>query len=293
LFALAPACGGSPAAGVRIEIGGASGGAGSGGSTGSGGGATGAGSGGSIGSGGTSPGAGGGGSLVDAGPLPPFDGGACTDNVGGPPQPNMTAATGTFSGALGGTICAGGAFAYVQSMAAADGGAPQVELFIVSDVAGAAASSIRFQSPAGVTGGQLFVEIGLPAAAPGTYPQAATCGNVVLTANLPAPDASICATDADTLQCPDGCELAPSLPPTCQPIKPQLTYAALGSSDCVGDATTPVGSWTLALTSLTVDPAGVDSSGVLAYAPHGTLSATLADESADAGTGGVTISLVF
>ena len=186
----------------------------------------------------------------------------------------------------------GGAFAQVKSMPADDGGAPTVTLFIDSAVAAAAAESVRFQSPSNATSGLINIEIGLPSASPGTYAQSASCGDVVLAVNLPAPDPSICAVDADTFNCPDGCEQTGS-DQTCTPIAPQVSYAALGASDCVGDLTTPVGSWTLTLTSLKADPAGPDSSGNLVYAPRGMLTATLADQSADAGTTGVTLSLSF
>src|SRR4051794_27750480 len=118
--ALVPACGGStPAAGARPETGG-QGGSGNGGTSG---GAT----GGATGSGGS--GLGTGGALTDAG-LGPFDGGACTDNASQPTDPNMTPASGTFSGALAGAVCTGGTFAHVQSTPADDGGAPEVELLI-------------------------------------------------------------------------------------------------------------------------------------------------------------------
>jgi hypothetical protein len=287
LSALVLACGSGPAAGVRLGLGGTSGGNGSGG--------TGNGSGGATGGGGTSPGTGGG-SLADGGPvdaLPPFDGGACVDNVGQNTDPNMIPASGTFSGPLAGTVCTGGAYAHVESVPAADGGAPTVKFLIGSAVAGAEAGSIRFQSPSNATSGYFDIEVGLPSASPGTYAQAQSCGGGALTAYLPAPDPSICATDGDTFNCPDGCELTGSLTAGCTPIPPSLNYATVGADDCAGDATAPAGSWTLTLTSLTADPTGPNSSGVLAYAPHGTLTATLVDEDPDAGTAGVTLSLSF
>ncbi|HLK91180.1 MAG TPA: hypothetical protein VKZ18_14880 [Polyangia bacterium] len=281
LSALALACGAAPAAGVRVELGGASGGGASGG-------ATGAGSTVGTGTGGGAPGDAG---TADA--LPPFDGGTCTDNGGGNTDPNMIATSGAFSGALAGAVCTGGAYAHVESVPAADGGAPSFKFFIGSAVAGAEAGSIRFQTPANATSGRLDIEVGIPSATPGTYALAATCGSAALTAYLPAGDPSICATDADTFDCPDGCELTGSIPQTCTPIPPQRTYAALAADDCFGDATPAAGSWTLTLTSLTADPKGVDSSGVLNYAPHGTLTATLVDEDPDAGTAGVSLSLAF
>ena len=283
--ALAPACSNSsPAAGVRPGIGGQGApgdqtGSGNGGSSG---GATGS-IGGNVGTGGA---------LTDAG-LGPFDGGACTDDASQQTDPNMTAASGTFSGALAGSVCTGGTFAYVQSSPADDGGAPEVELLIASVGAGDPAARIRFQEGANVTDGELIIDVGLSAATPGTYTQDGSCGSVVLIGDLPVPDSSICATDAEIFGCPNGCEsTGPDQP--CTPIPPQAIYAAVAATDCHGYATTGGGSWTLTLTSLTAEPdAGTGVVGSVLYKAHGTLTAKLADQSTDAGTTGVSLSLSF
>ncbi len=296
---LAPACGSGPTTGIRPGTGGGSGanggttGAGSGGTTGAGsGGTTGAGGGGTTGAGGGGTTGAGGGALTDAG-LGPFDGGACTDNVSQQTDPSMTAASGTFSGALAGSVCTGGTFAHVQSTPADDGGAPEVQLLIASVGAGDPAARIRFQDGANVTGGELIIDVGISAATPGTYTQDASCGSVVLIGDLPAPDPSICVTDAEVLGCPTGCEsTGPDQP--CTPIPPQAIYAAVAAADCHGYPTTGGGSWTVTLTSLTAEPdAGTGTLGSLIYKVHGTLTATLADQSADAGTTGVTLTLSF
>jgi len=293
--ALAPACSSnSPAAGVRPETGGqgAQGGQSGHGGNGNGGNGGNSGtSGGATGSGGSGPGTGG--ALTDAG-LSPFDGGACTDNASQQTDPNMAAASGTFSGALAGAVCTGGTFAHVQSTPADDGGAPEVELLIATVGAGDPAARIRFQAGANVTDGELSIDVGIPAATPGTYTQDASCGAVVLIGDLPAPDPSICATDAgDSFGCPTGCEsTGPDQP--CTPIPPQAIYAAVAASDCHGYPTTGGGSWTVTLTSLTAEPdAGTGTVGSLTYKAHGTLTATLADQSADAGTTGVSLTLSF
>jgi hypothetical protein len=290
-LALAPACGGPATAGFRPGTGGSGadggiiGGGGSRGPTGGGG------------TGGTSGGGGAGGPISDAGTLadalPPFDGGGCTDNGSQNTDPSMTAASGKFSGALAGAVCTGGAFAYVQSTPADDGGAPDVELLIASAGTGDPAARIRFQDGANVTGGELDVDIGISAAAPGTYTQDVTCGSAELVADLPAPDPSICATDAGGFNCPDGCEsTGPNQP--CTPIPPQAIYAALAASDCRGDSTMPMGSWTVTLTSLTLEPdAGTGTLGSAIYKAHGTLTATLADQAPDGGAAGVSLSLTF
>jgi hypothetical protein len=284
--ALAPACTSStPAVGVRPETGGQGGQVGN-----RNGGTSGGTTSGGTGSGGSGLGAGG--ALADAG-LGPFDGGACTDNASQQTDPHMTAASGTFSGALAGAVCAGGTFAYVQSTPADDGGAPQVELLIATVGAGDPAARIRFQDGADVTDGELSIDVGLSAATPGTYTQNGSCGAVVLIGDLPAPDPSICATDAQDFGCPNGCEsTGPDQP--CTPIPPQAIYAAVAATDCHGYATTGGGSWTVTLTSLTAEPdAGTGTVGSLTYKAHGTLSATLADQSADAGTAGVSLTLSF
>jgi hypothetical protein len=290
--ALAPACGGStPAAGVRSETGGQGAQGGQSGNNGNGNGGTSSGAtGGATGSGGSSLGTGG--ALTDAG-LGPFDGGVCTDNTSQQTDPNMTAASGTFSGALAGAVCAGGAFAYVQSTPAGDGGAPEIELLITTVGTGDPAARIRFQGGANINAGELYVDVGISAATPGTYTQDASCGATVLIGDLPAPDPSICATDAEVFGCPTGCEsTGPDQP--CTPIPPQAIYAAVAAADCHGYPTTGGGSWTVTLKSLTAEPdAGTGTLGSLIYKVHGTLSATLGDQSADAGTAGVSLALLF
>ncbi len=290
LVALAPACSNStPAAGVRPGTGGQGVQGGHSGNDGNGG-TSGGTSGGASGSGGS--GLGTGGALTDAG-LGPFDGGACTDNASQQTDPNMTAASGTFSGALAGAVCTGGTFASVQSTPADDGGAPRVELKIASVGAGDPAARIRFQDGANVTDGELSIDVGIPAATPGTYTQDASCGAVVLIGDLPVPDPSICATDAEIFGCPNGCESTGQDQP-CLPIPPQVIYAAVAPADCHGYLTPGGGSWTVTLTSLTAEPdAGTGILGSLTYKAHGTLTATLADQSADAGTTGVSLSLSF
>ena len=83
----------------------------------------------------------------------------------------MTAASGTFSGALAGAVCMGGTFAHVQSRPADDGGAPEVELLIASVGAGDPAARIRFQDGANITDGELIIDVGLSAATPGLTPR--------------------------------------------------------------------------------------------------------------------------
>jgi hypothetical protein len=292
-LAVATACGGPQTAGSRPGIvangGGAPGSGGSNGATG------GSGSNGAAGGGAGAPT----GTITDAGTLADalgaFDGGGCTDDTEA--EPIGVAATGTFSGdGVSGAICDRGAFAYVQSTPADDGGAPMIELLIETTVKGSPAAALRFSTPGNVVSGEINVDIGLPAASAGTYAPAATCGSAVIVATLPPPDASICATDAgpDSFDCPTGCQSIGGISDhTCAPIAPELDFVALASDDCRGDSTTPTGSWTLTLTSVTPYPADAGAYGVLYYAVHGTLTATLADEQSDGGTSGVSLALTF
>lgn len=292
-LALAGACGGGQqTTGTRPGSGGTSGGGatgnGSGGSgnpTGSGGASS---SGGANGGGGSS-GTGGSGAITDGGSA--SDGGVCIDDDGH--DSTASAVTGTFSGAATGSICTNGAFAFVQSTSAEDGGAPTIALFIDTIPNGDPAARIHFQTPANALDGGLSIYVGLPAASPGTYTQDTTCGNVALFADLPGADPSVCATDGG--DCPAGCQMTggPSNP-TCTPYTTEAEYVALASSDCLGDAMTPAGKWTVTLTSLTSEPdAGTGVSGAVIYKVHGTFTATLVDQSADPGAPGVTLTLSF
>jgi hypothetical protein len=228
--------------------------------------------------------------------LAPFDGGACVDNVG--LQPYARAASGSFSGSgLNGVVCAGGAFAYIQSTPAADGGAPQIALYIDNVDTGAPGDRIRFSDPADALAGEVHIDIGLGTASSGTYDDTQTCGSVVLSADLPVPSTVNCATDAavsSDADCPPGCAFTGSFSgPACAPIEPMTTFAATGSSDCVGDSTTPEGSWTLTLTSVIPESQDGGSGDTSYYQVHGNLSATLMGQDADAGSATVGLTLSF
>jgi hypothetical protein len=240
------------------------------------------------------------GTSVDAAPtadgLAPFDGGACADdaNIAAPAGP----ASGSFSGSgLTGAVCTGGALAFMQSTPALDGGAPQVSLYIDNVDTGAPGSRIRFQNPADALAGEVHIDIGLGAANSGTYDDTQTCGSVVLTADLPVPTTVNCATDAavsSDSDCPTGCASTGSFSgPACAPIEPMTTYAATASSDCVGDSTTPAGSWTLTLSSVVPVPQDGGSQATSYYQVHGSLSATLLGQGADAGSATVALALSF
>ena len=179
-------------------------------------------------------------------------------------------------------------------MPADDGGAPTVALFIDSIPTGDPAARIRFQNPSNALDGGLSIYIGLPGASPGTYTQDTTCGSAALFADLPGADPSTCLTDGG-YGCPAGCEMTggPSNP-TCTPYATEADYVALASSDCLGNSTAPAGSWTATLSSLTSEPdAGTGTSGAVIYKVHGTLTATLVDQSAAPGAAGVSLTLSF
>ena len=113
----------------------------------------------------------------------------------------------------------------------------------------------QFDSPSGATNGILSVSAGLSAAASGDFssPAGQECGAVGFTYYLPAPPSVDCGGGAPP-SCPLGCTSACShfgCTP-CAPKMPSVSYAAQGSSDCTGNTQTPVGSWHLTLTSVTM-----------------------------------------
>jgi hypothetical protein len=135
----------------------------------------------------------------------------------------------------------------------------------------------QFDSPSGATNGILSVSAGLSAAASGDFssPAGQECGAVGFTYYLPAPPSVDCGGGAPP-SCPLGCTSACShfgCTP-CAPKMPSVSYAAQGSSDCTGNTQTPVGSWHLTLTSVTMDDGG-PASGPSYYTPHGTFTATM------------------
>ena len=74
----------------------------------------------------------------------------------------------------------------------------QIELSSPPSAAGDPAARIRFQDASNVTAAELNVDIGLPAATPGTYTQDVSCGSHrarLSTSPLPIP--VVCATDAE------------------------------------------------------------------------------------------------
>ncbi len=152
----------------------------------------GAGGSGESGSGGSGGNAGSPGTAADGAPaadgLAPFDGGACIDNArieppGGP-------AGGSFSGSgLNGTVCTGGALAYMQSTPAAGGGAffRSRSTSTTSTPGAPGDPDFRFADPADALAGEVHIDIGLGAASSGTYDDTQTCGSVVLIADLLSP----------------------------------------------------------------------------------------------------------
>ena len=272
--ALAAACGPPDAAGVRASQ---------------------SGSGGGVGSGGSSDASADGTSNADG--TAPFHGGACIDDVGIAGLTPVRRPAASPGPGVNGVVCTGGAFAYVQSTPAPDGGAPQIALYIDNVDIGAAGDRIRFADPANALAGDVHIDIGLATASAGTYDATQTCGSVVLNVDLPVPATVNCATDASVssdADCPPGCQATGSFSgPACAPLEPEITYAATASSDCVGDSTTPEGSWTLTLTSVAPYPEDAGSGDSSYYQVHGNLASTLANQAADAGTANVSITLSF
>lgn len=201
----------------------------------------------------------------------PLAGGACTTDGGAPP--GWT----TISGKVGGPDLTG-----TLSSGAELDDTPQGLMLhlstgvIVQPFSGAAPGAAVVTNFAGWTS--------VPSLTPGTYTSADTCGSFLLDVALPPPDL-VCAPD-DAGVCPPGCDaILLSDPAPCNPTRPQVAFAAQAASDC-HQATSPVGVWSLTLTSVGQCP----DNGPLIV--HGTLDVDL-KEQGDAGSTAVTTSFAF
>jgi len=262
LALLAPASGcGANLAGGTQETGGATGSAGA------------TGNGGAIGNGGAT--------------VQPFDAGTCFDDGG--IDPSETPASGFFSGpAMSGVICGDGAIVFVEdnlrgSAPAALYGSPNLQ----------AAGDIRFEMPANAVRGDFSIGIGMSSPTPGTYESTTTCGNLVLTADLPIPSDVHCG-GASTASCPAGC--APGGPisgETCMPVQPEIDFIAQTPLNCLGYPQSSGGTFTLVLTSVDLVPTDAGANTVRRYRVHGSLTASLVGQTGDAGASTVELSLTF
>jgi hypothetical protein len=152
-----------------------------------------------------------------------------------------------------------------------------------------ASSSVRL--PLGGVSGTVTGALQIPSLAPGVSASStpSLCGSLVFSYGLPTVPAASCKPDG-SYNCPAGCTntYTCASPPCCVPLATTYVYQAASSTSCTGGpAQTPLGSWSVSLTSVTP----VDAGGAPAYVAHGTLEAKL-QGTADA-TDTVSLALTF
>jgi hypothetical protein len=199
-----------------------------------------------------------------------------------------TLASGTVSGTgVGASFC--NLSVYAQSTTG--NGAPYI-LGISSSSQGA---SSHVAAPASGVEGTVSVSVGIASATPGVYSSSddTQCGSINFSYGVPVATVAECAAaDADG-PCPTGCtfnNFCQSFPCACIPVATTYVFQASGEPDeaalsyCGQTPSTPLGSWTVTLTS-------ADNVGDGNLAPHGTLVAKLAGTTGNSET--VTLSLTF
>jgi hypothetical protein len=219
-------------------------------------------------------------------------GGSCTDDGGLPVDSGLAAyavTSGTFTSPdIDAIVCRGGAFAYLEPTAGYGSSPNKFVLSIDNTFYGSQADRFQFQKPADAVSGELTIFVEIEGANPGSYTNSNSCGDIVISAQLPIPPSVNCEADAgSSADCPPGCALeGPILGPSCMPVTPEIDYQANTDSDCLGETATPQGSWTLTLTS--VVPGDNDRAAV-----HGTLGAKLLGGSGDASAATGSLSIEF
>jgi hypothetical protein len=206
-------------------------------------------------------------------------GGTCAAATSADLPDYASPATGTISGpSFNAALCAGGAFARVESAGASYDTSP----FFFALSLTISAGNVAFQSPTDTAGAALNVFFGISAAAPGDYTSDTGCGTVAFTYALTATLSVDCGTGpvASPSACPAGCTaticdncVGAGCGCWCGAPQPSFSYSAQGPSNCIGGGQTAVGSWHLTLTSVTVG--GDDGGNLTYYTPHGTFAATL------------------
>jgi hypothetical protein len=203
-------------------------------------------------------------------------------------------AVGTVMGnGLSAAICLGGVSARVESAGARYDTSPYFWIlnYTIQTGGEAGVTDFEFQNPSGASNGELNVLVGIPSIAPGVYssPAGQQCGSMAFTYYLPVPPGLDCEGGVPP-SCPAGCTAICSglgCEP-CTPQPPSVSYTAQGSADCIGDTTTPIGSWNLTLTSVT--PVSTDAGSRLSYyTSHGTFTATMIAGDGGADTAGFSV----
>jgi hypothetical protein len=158
-------------------------------------------------------------------------------------------------------------------------------LAAVDLIGGGSLTGAIVESPAGAVYPEFDGSISVSSPSPGVYRSSdgAACGGLVFSFDRPPPLGVDCSGGMPP-NCPYGCEsLCSGF--GCEPCTPaplHVDYEAHAASDCVGEATTVMGSWTLTLTSAEKI---IDDAPAF-YLAHGSLTATLvsADSNADTAT---------
>lgn len=208
----------------------------------------------------------------------------------GPPDGALagyaTAASGYISGAdVGASVCNASAWLFQSRYSSPPG---DYVLFLNSTQQSSVTATKRPDTSDWLLNGMM--QVSAPAA--GNYPSAGQCGFLSFEFALPVAPGVTCSGTGPN--CPPGCAAACSglgCGP-CTPQQPTVGYSANGSSDCLGTAQSPQGSWTVTLTSVQpyYDDAGSNQNGQH-YITHGTVTGTLPNE--DGGGDMATVTLGF
>jgi hypothetical protein len=188
--------------------------------------------------------------------------------------PYATAVSGTVTGtSLSGDFCNATAHLYLSTSTT-----PPDQLLFFLDTS--ASTTSTFTAPAQASHALLTASLSVSAARPGVYKSSDgdACGSLSFGYALPVPAGVDCEGKTGP-DCPSGCSSACSgfgcEPCTAQ--QPGVEFEALGTSDCLGESQTKMGSWTLTLISVT--PYEADGGSGDSYDKvHGTLTATLVEQ---------------
>ena len=194
----------------------------------------------------------------------------CSANA--PVMPPDSPVHGTFTGSnVDVLVCDGGVTTYLRGTSSSFSTSPYLQWF-QDNLAAYYFGGFSIRQPQNVDSVDFSALLGVSSTTPGTYTSAQACGGVVLCVNSSIPVGLDCSTDAG-FDCPPGCALmGPSFDLTCMPVRPSTCYVAQGSSDCVADTQTPMGSWQLTLTSISL------FSNQPWYVTHGSLTATMVSD---------------
>jgi hypothetical protein len=201
---------------------------------------------------------------------------------------------GRFTGAdLDGYICADAALVHLERTQASSYVGSQLLVIIYAGASGSTSSNFAFARPSDATGGMLTVMAGIGAAAPGTYgtSDGTSCGSLAFGIYEPISPTVTCPDASGACNLPYCAMQGPMLGPSCRPLTPEIGYVAKAASSCLPDSQSPVGSWTLTLTSVTPYEGDMGSSGMTMYDVHGAFVAQIVKDDTATSTSPVTAEL--